>query len=115
MARGRRSTAQRKAIFSSGSRPARWRRQLRERASKIRVLFEHGTDTVLGKQPIADIEEMRGRPDGVYFRAKLLRGLPELLVEGLRRGLVASGRLASAALAGHSAAVTTANAGRMEA
>jgi HK97 family phage prohead protease len=55
-------------------------------AKRIRVLFEHGLDTVLGRQAIAAIEEMRDEPDGAYYRARLLDGLPELLVAGLRRG-----------------------------
>jgi hypothetical protein len=58
-------------------------------AKRIRVLFEHGLDTVLGRQAIAAIEEMRDEPDGAYYRARLLDGLPELLVAGLRRGRTA--------------------------
>jgi phage head maturation protease len=63
---------------------------MRERASKVRVLFEHGLDSVLGRQAIAEIEEMRDEADGAYFRARLLDGLPPLLVSGLRRGLYGS-------------------------
>jgi hypothetical protein len=33
---------------------------------------------------------MRDMPDGVYYRASLLDGLPPLLVSGLRRGLYGS-------------------------
>jgi hypothetical protein len=53
-------------------------------------LFEHGMDAVLGRQAIAAIEEMGDEPDGAYYRARLLDGLPPLLVSGLRRGLYGS-------------------------
>jgi HK97 family phage prohead protease len=60
-----------------------------ERARRIRVLFEHGLDR-LGKQPIATSDAFDDREDGAYFEATLLRGLPELLVEGLRSGVYGS-------------------------
>jgi HK97 family phage prohead protease len=63
---------------------------IREQASRIRVLFEHGMDSVFGRQPIASVEEMRDEPDGAYYRARLLDGVPPLLVAGLRRGLYGS-------------------------
>jgi len=59
-------------------------------AKLIRVLFEHGMDTVFGRQPIASIEELRDEADGAYYRARLLDGVPPLLVAGLRRGLYGS-------------------------
>src|SRR5262249_47372073 len=52
--------------------------------NRIRVLFEHGLD-FLGRMSIATIDELRDEPDGVYFRASLLDGLPPVLVNGLRR------------------------------
>lgn len=58
---------------------------MRERAHRIRALFEHGLD-FLGRQPIATIEEFDERDDGAYYEATLLRGLPDLLVDGLRHG-----------------------------
>jgi phage head maturation protease len=59
-------------------------------AKRIRVLFEHGMDAVLGRQVIARIEELRDQPDGAYFRARLLEGVPPLIVAGLRSGLYGS-------------------------
>jgi hypothetical protein len=53
-------------------------------------LFEHGKDQTIGNQPIAVVDEMRDMPDGVYYRASLLDGLPPLLMSGLRRGLYGS-------------------------
>jgi HK97 family phage prohead protease len=61
-----------------------------EQGHRVRALWEHGLDTVLGRQAIADVEEMREESDGAYFRAVLLEGLPKLLVSGIRRGLYGS-------------------------
>jgi hypothetical protein len=61
-----------------------------EQANRIRVMFEHGTDSVFGKQAIAAVDEMRDESDGAYYRASLLDGVPDLLVSGLRRGLYGS-------------------------
>src|SRR5206468_8869535 len=41
-------------------------------------------------QAIAAIEELRDEPDGAYYRARLLDGIPPLLVAGLKRGLYGS-------------------------
>ena len=70
--------------------PGALARTLGARARSIRVLFEHGNDNMLGRQPIASIDEMRDEHDGAYYRASLLDGLPALLVSGLRRGLYGS-------------------------
>lgn len=69
--------------------PGALAKTMAERSDRIRVLFEHGLD-VLGGQTIAAIEEMRDEPDGAYYRANLLDGLPALLISGLRRGLYGS-------------------------
>jgi hypothetical protein len=64
--------------------------------SRIKVLFEHGDDRMIGMQPIATLTHLTERGDGAYFRAELLSGLPPLIHAGLRRGLysasVLSGR-----------------------
>jgi phage head maturation protease len=60
---------------------------LKERASRIRMFFEHGRSRLFDSQPIAELRETWEQPDGVYFRAALLDGLPELFHDGLRRGL----------------------------
>jgi len=63
---------------------------MNEKASRVRMMWEHGLDTVVGRQAIAEIEELRDESDGAHYRAVLLDGLPELLVSGLRRGLYGS-------------------------
>jgi HK97 family phage prohead protease len=70
--------------------PGALARTISEHGARIRALFEHGEDKNIGRQPIAVIEDMRDEPDGAYYRASLLEGLPPLLVAGLRRGLYGS-------------------------
>jgi HK97 family phage prohead protease len=71
--------------FASGA----FANQLREGIRSVKVLFDHGTD-LLGRQVIAKLLELRDRPDALYYRAELLRGLPELIVAGLAAGTYGS-------------------------
>lgn len=70
--------------------PGSLAKTMSEQGARIRALFEHGFDAVLGMQAIADVPQFREEDDGAYFRADLLDGLPPLLVSGLRRGLYGS-------------------------
>lgn len=70
--------------------PGALAKTLSEQATRIRVLWEHGLDAVLGNQTIAAVESFRDEPDGAYYRSTLLEGLPPLLVSGLKRGLYGS-------------------------
>lgn len=63
--------------------PGALKKTLAERAHRMRVLFHHGLDS-LGKQPIAQIEEIADRADGLYYRARLFPSVPPLIVDGLR-------------------------------
>ena len=72
--------------FSPGSLA----KTMSEQATRIRMLWEHGMDSMLGKQTIAAIDSFREEQDGAYYRASLLDGLPPLLVSGLKRGLYGS-------------------------
>jgi phage head maturation protease len=69
--------------FAQGS----FAKTLAERAGNARVYFEHGKSRIFDAQPIAELREAWEQSDGVYFRAALLGGLPELFRDGLRRGL----------------------------
>jgi HK97 family phage prohead protease len=69
--------------FARGS----FTKTLAEQADRVRVYFEHGKSKIFDSQPIAEMRETWEQPDGVYFRAALLDGLPELFLNGLRRGL----------------------------
>lgn len=69
--------------FARGS----FTKTLLERVNEMRVYFEHGRSRLFDSQPIAVLREAWEQPDGLYFRAGLLDGLPELFLNGLRRGL----------------------------
>jgi HK97 family phage prohead protease len=70
--------------------PGSLSKSITERGARIRALFQHGTDALLGRQPIAAIEEMWEREEGAHYRSRLLSGVPELVVSGLRAGLYGS-------------------------
>ncbi len=70
--------------------PGSLAKTLKEHASRIRVLFEHGQDATIGLQPIAKVEELRERADGAHYTARLLDGVPQLVLAGLRAGLYGS-------------------------
>lgn len=53
-------------------------------------MYEHGQDSVIGRQPIAKLTWLREASDGVYFAARLLAGVPRLLISGLQDGLYGS-------------------------
>jgi phage head maturation protease len=55
--------------------------------SRLRGCFEHGRSKMFGRQPIMDIRRTWEQPDGAWYSAILLRGLPEVFLDGLRRGL----------------------------
>jgi phage head maturation protease len=58
-----------------------------ERANGLKVYFEHGKSKIFDSQPIAEMKRAWEQPDGGYFQAALLEGLPDLFRDGLRRGL----------------------------
>jgi HK97 family phage prohead protease len=70
--------------------PGALAKTMSEQAARIRVLFEHGLDPLLGRQAIAEVGELRDEQDGAYYTAGLLEGLPPLLLAGLRRSLYGS-------------------------
>jgi len=70
--------------------PGSLSKTMAEQGHRVRALWEHGLDVVLGRQAIANVEEMWEEPDGAYFRSTLLDGLPRLLVSGIQKGLYGS-------------------------
>lgn len=70
--------------------PGSLTKTLTQHLKRIRVLFDHGHDRSIGSLPIATFDGFEERDDGVHYRATLIRGVPELLVEGLRSGLYGS-------------------------
>lgn len=69
--------------FAQGS----LRKTLRENMSRIRVYFEHGFSKIYDSQPIAELLRAWEEPQGAWFSAALLEGLPDVLLSGLSRGL----------------------------
>ena len=72
--------------FYERFRPRSITKTLNEKASSLRVLFEHGFSPLVGSAPIAKFESFRDEDDGVHYTAPLLRGIPELVMDGLRNG-----------------------------
>lgn len=59
-------------------------RTFRHKSTRMPVLFQHGWDPEVGDKVIATTEVLREDEDGPYFEARLLDGLPPLLLAGLR-------------------------------
>lgn len=70
--------------FYERFKPRSLAKTLGEKIGRLPILFEHGLSPTLGKMTIAQFEHFRDEEDGVHFRARLLGGLPELLMHGLR-------------------------------
>ncbi len=51
---------------------------------RIRVTLNHGKDPDLGDKPIASPDVLREDPEGAWYEAPLLDGVPLLVVSGLR-------------------------------
>ena len=64
--------------------PGAFRKTFRENRDRIRALFQHGQDPQVGDKPIGSIDELREDDEGAYYEVSLFRGLPDLIMEGLR-------------------------------
>lgn len=62
-----------------------YRKTMAEHPPKI--LFQHGKDPAIGEKPIATTDEVGEDETSPYARGQLLDGLPELVVDGLRKGV----------------------------
>jgi phage head maturation protease len=58
-----------------------------ERGKGVQVYMDHGRSPQYGRQPVAQLEDTWEDSTGVFFRAALLKGLPEFFMDGLRKGL----------------------------
>lgn len=54
------------------------------------IIFQHGWDPELGTRPIAPTEDIGTDTRGGHYGGPLLKGVPELVVSGLRAGLYGS-------------------------
>jgi HK97 family phage major capsid protein len=62
-----------------------YRKTMAERKPKI--LFQHGKDPEIGEKPIATTDEVGEDDISPYARGEILDGVPELVVDGLRKGV----------------------------
>ena len=66
--------------------PGAFARTFKNKGTRMPVLFQHGQDPEIGDKVIAATEELREDEEGPFFRARVLEGLPELVMSGLREG-----------------------------
>jgi HK97 family phage major capsid protein len=52
-----------------------------------KILFQHGRDPVIGEKPIATTDDVGEDETSPYARGQLLDGLPELVTDGIRKGV----------------------------
>lgn len=69
--------------FASGS----LRKSFSEGFARMKGYFEHGRSRLFDRAPIMELREAWETVEAAYFRANLLRGLPEWMVDGIRRGV----------------------------
>lgn len=63
-----------------------FKKTIAENRDGMRLLFQHGNDPELGDKPIGRIGELSEDERGAYYEASLYKGLPPLVMEGLRDG-----------------------------
>ena len=77
----------REGLFLERVSPGAFKKTIAESRGRIRVLLSHGHDPELGDKPLGPLEELREDKRGLYYEARLLDGVPPLVVSGLREGL----------------------------
>jgi HK97 family phage prohead protease len=61
-------------------------KSIRERGTRLPVMYSHGHDPTLGSQLIGKVRDLYETDEGAYYAVDLFDGLPPLLLEGLRSG-----------------------------
>lgn len=67
--------------------PGAFKKTFAESGERIKLLFQHGRDPQVGDKPIGAITELREDAHGPYFEADILDGVPDLIRDGLKRGV----------------------------
>jgi HK97 family phage prohead protease len=68
--------------------PGAWTKTIRERAAKIRALFQHGNDPQIGDKPLGPFQRLEEDDQGGYAEVKLLdTSYNRDLLPGLKDGL----------------------------
>ena len=62
-------------------------KSLTESFNRVKGYFEHGKSRMFDRTPIMEISETWDTETAPFFRARLLNGLPEWMVDGIRKGL----------------------------
>jgi HK97 family phage prohead protease len=64
--------------------PGAFKKTFRENRAGIRVTFQHGYDPFLGDKVLGKISRLEEDSIGAAYEVPLFRGLPDLVMEGLR-------------------------------
>lgn len=64
--------------------PGCMKKTIKDQRDAIRVLFQHGRDQTLGFKPLGAIDVLREDEEGAYYEVPLFRGIPEIIMDGLR-------------------------------
>jgi HK97 family phage prohead protease len=64
--------------------PGAFTKTMKEQRNSMRVLLNHGKDPSLGMQPLGSINSLREDSKGAKYEVNVFRGVPELVMEGLR-------------------------------
>lgn len=66
--------------------PGAFKKTFAENRNNIKVLFQHGQDPQLANKVLGPIDELKEDETGAYYEVPLYRGIPDLILEGLRDG-----------------------------
>ena len=66
--------------------PSAFTKTIAENGPQMRVLLEHGQDPQLGNKPLGVPSVLEVRSKGPYYEVPLFKGVPDLVVSGLRAG-----------------------------
>lgn len=72
--------------FMESIAPGAFKKTFANFRNKMRVLFQHGKDPSLGDQLLGQIQVLEEDDHGARYEVLLNRGIPELVMDGLRNG-----------------------------
>lgn len=70
--------------FMESLAPGSLKQTFAEDRAQMRITLNHGRDPLLGNKVLGRIDELKEDATGGYYEAALYRGIPELVLEGLR-------------------------------
>jgi HK97 family phage prohead protease len=72
--------------FIESIAPGAFKKTFQENRANMRVLLNHGAENDLGSKPIGKVRSLREDAHGAAYEVDLFRGIPELVLDGLRSG-----------------------------